>query len=103
MNLSVTREACCSQDDQIGPLVKTFDLASDASIQDVARVVGESQFLQFSAPRIVIEAYSDGKLLFNIPAVGKNRNMVEYFVEKNESASSFIINSKLDFIWPENL
>src|SRR5690606_32148122 len=64
MRIEVAREACCSQDDQLGPLNLQIDLPEDSSIWELAREIGEAKFLQFSSPRNVIDAYCAGKLLF---------------------------------------
>lgn len=49
MKLLVVREACCSQDDQIGPLEATYDVPAGATIQDLVEAVVRSGFLQFSS------------------------------------------------------
>jgi len=53
MNIKVTREACCGQDDQSGRLEADFELSPEMTIQDVARLIGESGFLQFSTPLLL--------------------------------------------------
>lgn len=49
MKLLVVREACCSQDDQIGPLEATYELPAGATVQDLVQAVEKSRFLQFSS------------------------------------------------------
>ncbi len=49
MHILVSREACCSQDDQLGPLEHIFDLAIDATLIDLVNTVVKSSFLQYSS------------------------------------------------------
>jgi hypothetical protein len=49
LKLRVEREACCSQDDQIGPLEASYDLRAGATIKDLVDAVVKSGFLQFSS------------------------------------------------------
>lgn len=50
MRIEVTREACCSQDDQLGPLSLQIELPEESLIWELAREIGEANFLQFSSP-----------------------------------------------------
>lgn len=45
----VTREACCSQDDQAGPLEATYSLDDDATVDELVRKIIASGFLQYSS------------------------------------------------------
>lgn len=49
MKIHVVREACCSQDDQIGPLEMTFDVKPDCRLDEFISTVQRSGFLQFSS------------------------------------------------------
>jgi hypothetical protein len=49
MQVQVLRDACCSQDDQLGPLEKTYELSRDAEVSDLVRTVIGSGFLQYSS------------------------------------------------------
>lgn len=49
MRVQVLREACCAQDDQLGPLEATYDVPHGSTIGDLVRVIVESRFLQYSA------------------------------------------------------
>lgn len=57
MKFLVTREACCSQDDQIGPLEMVYDLADDITLQQLVEAVATSKFLQFSSTHAVMAAH----------------------------------------------
>ncbi len=52
MKLVVNRQACCSQDDQIGPLQKTFELEQNSNLEHFVTEVLNSGFLQFSSSHI---------------------------------------------------
>lgn len=56
MQVHVMRDACCSQDDQLGPLENTYSLPSGATVMDLVRAVVDSQFLQFSSTHRCITA-----------------------------------------------
>ncbi|WP_371436612.1 hypothetical protein [Polaromonas sp.] len=49
MKVKVHREACCAQDDQLGPLENNFELADDCTVADFIDAVVSSRFLQFSS------------------------------------------------------
>ena len=49
MRVQVLRDACCAQDDQLGPLEATFELRQGASIGDLVSIIVESGFLQYSS------------------------------------------------------
>ena len=61
MNVRVQREACCAQDDQLGPLEATYDLHPNATLREfVARVV-DSGFLQYSPTHTSMVGFIEGK------------------------------------------
>lgn len=62
MKFHVTREACCSQDDQLGPLAVAYKLSADATLQELTDAVIRSGFLQFSSTHSVMvgEVGNDG-------------------------------------------
>lgn len=49
MNVDVRRDACCSQDDELGPLEMRFELPDDCSLQEFLMAVMDSRFLQFTS------------------------------------------------------
>ncbi len=60
MQVRVLREACCSQDDQLGPLEAAYDLEADSTILDLVRAVVRSQFLQFSSTHLCLTGFVGG-------------------------------------------
>ena len=49
MRVQVLRDACCAQDDQLGPLEATFEVPQCATIGDLVSIIVESRFLQYSS------------------------------------------------------
>jgi len=99
MNINVIRQACCAQDDSLGPLSLNVELKENSTIQDLARSIGEAKFLQFSGTHNIIYAWASGTKLFSIPALGVNNNVVEYFVEKTGLAMSFVKGNNVECLW----
>lgn len=60
LQVRVVRDACCSQDDQIGPLDATYGLGSAATLADFVRAVINSHFLQFSSTHRCLTASVSG-------------------------------------------
>jgi hypothetical protein len=54
MKFHVTREACCSQDDQLGPLAFVYELSVDTTLQNLTEAVIRSGFLQFTSTHSVM-------------------------------------------------
>ena len=54
MKFHVTREACCSQDDQLGPSAFVYELSAKATLQDLTEAVIRSGFLQFTSTHSVM-------------------------------------------------
>ena len=51
MKIEVVREACCSQDDQLGPLSIEVDIPERAMVWELAREIGEGDF--FSSAELI--------------------------------------------------
>lgn len=103
MKIEVTRQACCAQDDQLGPLIIDIEVNQTATVQSLAKKIGEAKFLQFSGTHNVINICSSGFVLFSIPALGSNGSEVKYFVNKYEPLSKHIKCPRVECIWPKNL
>lgn len=61
MKLEVQREACCSQDDQMGPLAQSFELPGACSLGDFVLAVASSRFLQFSSSHTALACSMAGR------------------------------------------
>src|SRR5262245_45074050 len=60
MQVRVVRDACCSQDDQVGPLEAAYLLTLDATVIDLVRAVVDSGFLQFSSTHLCVTGSTSG-------------------------------------------
>jgi hypothetical protein len=49
VRVRVLREACCAQDDQLGPLEATYEVPHGGTMGDLVLAIVESSFLQYSA------------------------------------------------------
>jgi len=61
MKITVYRQACCSQDDQLGPLKAEFNIGANTTISSFIQDVVKSNFLQFSSSHNRITGEIDGK------------------------------------------
>lgn len=58
--ITVSRDACCAQDDQLGPLKATYELETDATLADLVAAVTRSKFLQFSSSHTTLNGAFGG-------------------------------------------
>jgi hypothetical protein len=49
MKIDVYREACCSQDDQLGPLDQAYEVPDDCRLGDLVTTIAQSRFLQYTS------------------------------------------------------
>lgn len=61
MNVDVIRDACCSQDDQLGPLDMRYELPDDCNLEAFLTAVMSSRFLQFSSSHVEMSCRFGGK------------------------------------------
>ncbi len=103
MKIEVIREACCVQDDQLGPLILVIDPPDGALIWELAKEIGEANFLQFSGSHNIIDVYCEQKLLFSIPAIGEAGGAVRYEVGREDLASIHLAAQRINCVWPVGL
>jgi hypothetical protein len=81
MKITVHRQACCSQDDQIGPLEAEFHIDANASFGSLIQEIVQSGFLQFSSTHSRITGEVDGRGLVEIYSPdGVCPNLAEFTV-----------------------
>ena len=103
MNIVVNRQACCAQDDQLGPLSIELVLSDECTVEELALMIIRKRFLQFSSSHSVMAVHSGNRNIFNIPSqIGINMN-TEFFVPLNDLAKSYITKNEIDCTWLENL
>ncbi len=61
MKIMVRRQACCSQDDQIGPLEATYDVDERCRLDEFLDAVEASGFLQFSSTHAAMSCLFAGR------------------------------------------
>ena len=57
LRIQVLRDACCSQDDQMGPLEHVYELSPDAQLSDLVHAVTSSGFLQYSSTHTTLTGF----------------------------------------------
>lgn len=95
MHTKVTRQACCSADDQIGPLDAQYVLDDNATIADLVERIRESRFLQFSSTHNRLSGEVEGVCLVEMFA-GWGR-APQFHVSPQATVDSVIGRRTLDF------
>ncbi|MGY8818961.1 MAG: hypothetical protein ACKVLM_06105 [Pseudomonadales bacterium] len=103
MKIKLSRQACCAQDDQIGPLEIYLELPEGSKMWELAQTVGQSNFLQFSSSHNILNAFCAGKLLFSIPEIGYHKSAVVYAVGREDPVSIHLAEQEVEFLWPKCL
>jgi hypothetical protein len=98
MQILVTREACCAQDDQLGPLDATYALEPGATLRELVEQIIRSGFLQYSSSHTsmlgkagsveIVKVYSSYYLPGRAP---------EYLVAASEPAARLLEGKVLRF------
>lgn len=57
LQVRVLRDACCSQDDQLGPLEATYSFGAGATLADLVTAVIDSPFLQYSSSHTTLTGF----------------------------------------------
>lgn len=55
MEVRVLREACCAQEDQLGPLEARYVVSADASFEELVAMIRASRFLQYSSSHTTLQ------------------------------------------------
>lgn len=94
MHIRVLRDACCSQDDQIGPLEATYALGSDATLRDLVRAVVDSRFLQFSSSHVCLTASVSEVPLARVRVTDHGENFAPEFLVPAETLLSPLLQGR---------
>lgn len=98
MKFRVAREACCSQDDQAGPLAATYDLNADATLRDLCEAVMRSAFLQFTSTHAVMEGRVGSEVVVRVFGAYTNQlRSPQYVAPANSLARNIVRGGELDF------
>jgi hypothetical protein len=94
----VFREACCAQDDQLGPLDATFDVRSSATIGELVSAIVGSGFLQYSSSHTSLVGSVRGKPFVRVfssyHAAGRGS---EFSVPETELIASVVGDQTIEF------
>ena len=98
MKIQVLREACCAQDDQLGPLEATYEIRSDATIGDLVSTVVESRFLQYSSSHTSLVGLARGRQVVRVfsPFYTQNRSP-EFAVHPADLVSALVADQPMEF------
>ena len=66
MKLAVHRQACCSQDDQLGPLDMDFELDASCRLDALLATVMGARILQFSTSHTDMSSRAEGRELARV-------------------------------------
>lgn len=98
MHIRVTREACCSQDDQLGPLEATFAITASTTFGELIAAVAGSKFFQYSSSHTTLQGDVAGRatveLFSSFYMKGKEPR---YLVSPNEFAARVVSSGVIRF------
>ena len=98
MKLTVHREACCSQDDQAGPLEAEYRIEADTKFSSLIEQIIKSHFLQFSSTHNRITGEVDGKQLVEVfSPYGVNAREPEFIASPGASVCELVGSKILSF------
>ena len=66
LHFDILREACCAQDDQLGPLEARYEIRQGTTIGELVASVVESRFLQYSASHVSLVAFVGDRPLVRV-------------------------------------
>lgn len=95
LDIQVTRQACCSADDQAGPLQAVYAVDKHCTIADLVERIRASKFLQFSSTHNRLSGLVQGACVVEVFA-GWGRKP-EFHVDPAASVGSVIGLHTLDF------
>ena len=103
MKFEVHRQACCSQDDQLGPLDQTFELPDQASVGELVDAVAGSRFLQFSSTHTMLICRVAGRDIATVfsPYLGLRRAPV-FAVAPDTPVRSLASDNAIEFVFAQD-
>ena len=98
MQIQVLREACCAQDDQLGPLEATYSVTSDTTLSELVATIVESRFLQYSSSHAALQADVAGTAVVRVfsPFYSNNRP-AEFLADPGRLVESVLGKHPLQF------
>jgi hypothetical protein len=98
MKIQVLREACCAQDDQLGPLEATYSVSDNATLGELVETIIESRFLQYSSSHTALLGEVRGVPVVKVfsPSHTGNRP-AEFVASAGQSVASTVGGHSLQF------
>jgi hypothetical protein len=98
MKITVLRQACCSQDDQAGPLEAEYNIETDTTFSALVQEIVKSSFLQFSSTHNRITGEVDGKEIVEVfSPYGANVRQPEFKVTPSTPVVDLLSGKILSF------
>lgn len=96
--IQVTREACCSADDQTNPLTLRIEVPESEPLEKfIGRIISQ-RFLQFSSTHAIITGFAFGKPIVKI----RSRlfsTRAEFLIGADTTVAVCLQDNLLDFAW----
>lgn len=90
----IYREACCSQDDQLGSLALRLNFEENASLEQVIQKVLELNFLQYSSSHNQMFGIAKNQKLVEVLVVQKS---VNFLVDRHYMIKNLLDEKGLEF------
>jgi len=97
MKVLITRTACCSQDDQLGPLDIQLEVNEDATFEELMQKIIKINFLQYSSSDHMVGIVGSKKIV----EIFLRQERVVFHTEKDNLAKDLINGSELSFYFIE--
>lgn len=96
MNIEILREACCFQDDQLGPLCIQLNMHESTTLDELIKAILDIHFLQYSETHCYLAGSLGGLAIVEIKLPEEE---VIYLVDRNIPISRLFIDeqSELSF------
>ena len=93
MKVLITRAACCSQDDQLGPLEIQLEVNEDVTFEELMQKIIKINFLQYSSSDHMVGIVAGKKIV----EIFLRQERVIFHTEKDNLAKDLINGNKLSF------
>jgi hypothetical protein len=104
MEITVHRQACCSADDQMGPLEAKYRIETQTTLSTLIKEIITSNFLQFSSSHDHLTGEVEGRKFVEIYSTngfytpyGSYCKMPEFIVDPDENAMKILGGKFLSF------
>ena len=98
MNIKVNRQACCSQDDQVGPLEAEYQVEAETLFSTLIQQIVKSGFLQFTSTHNRMTGEVNGKAVVEVfSTYGGVARQPEYIENPSDPISEVLGGRPLSF------